>query len=166
MKTYFKPTFAALIVILILVGLTFSYSSIPNVLARIDDDDNGAHTKLTFDLSLIGPSLCDPAFGELATWQGTVGKDLHGDVRARLRGLPLTLGGEVVPVQFDWVVTAGGLSFKARLDGSWNIQTGKLDMNGDITEGIHAGERARVKGKLVDLRDLRFKGEMHVGGNH
>ena len=167
MKKNLKPTIAVMIGILILAALSFAYTNIPNVMARhADDDDDGSHTKITFDLSLIGPTPCDPAFGQLATWQGKVGKDIDGDVSARLRGLPMVLGGESVPVQFDWVVNAGALSFKARLEGSWNIKTGKLEMNGTITEGFHAGESARVKGKLVDLRNFRFDGDMHFGGNH
>ena len=165
MKKHFKPTIAALMVSLTLAALCLAYTGIPETVARADDDDDdGSRTKLTFDVSLIGPSLCDPAFGELATWQGAVGRDIEGEVRVRLRGLPLMLGGEAVPVRFDWVVNAGAFSFTARLEGSWNIKTGKLEMNGTVIEGFRAGERARVKGKLVDLRNLRFRGEMRVGG--
>jgi hypothetical protein len=167
MKKHFKPTIAAMIVSLTLAALCVAYTGIPKTVARDDDDDDdGSRTKITFDLSLVGPSLCDPAFSELATWQGTVRRDIEGELRARLRGLPLTLGGEAVPVQFDWIVSAGGLSFKARLEGSWNFKTGKLEMNGTVTEGFRAGERARVKGNLFDIRNLRFKGDMRVGGNH
>ena len=169
MKKHFKTTLAAMIVALTLAALCVAYTGIPKTGAHDDDDDDsdGSRTKLTFDVSLIGPSLCDPAFGELATWQGIVRRDIEGDVQARLRGLPLMLGGEAVPVHFDWVVDAGGLSFTARLEGSWNFKTGKLEMNGTVTEGFRAGEKARLKGNLVDFRNLRFKGEMRVGGaNH
>lgn len=167
MKKHFKLTIAAVIAALTLATLCFAYPGVTSVVAIDDDDDHdGSPTKLTFDLSLVGPSPCDSAFGELATWQGTVGRDIEGDVRARLLGLPLTLGAEAVPVEFDWIVSAGGLSFKARLEGSWKFKTGKLEMNGTVTEGFRTGERARLKGDLFDLRSLRFKGDMRVGGNH
>jgi hypothetical protein len=167
MKKHLKPAIGAMIAALTLATLCFAYTGVPNVVAHDDDeDDDGSRTKLTFDLTLVGPSPCDPAFGELATWQGTVRRDIEGDLRARLRGLPLTLGGEAVPVQFDWIVSAGGLSFKARLEGSWNFKTGKLEMNGTVTEGFRSGESARVKGNLFDFRNLRFKGDMRIGGNH
>lgn len=162
MQKHFKLTIAATIVALTLTAVGVAYTGIQKTAARADDA--GSRTNLTFDLSLSGPSLCDPAFGELATWQGTVRWNIQGEVRARLRGLPLMIGGEAVPVRFDWVVNAGGSSFTVPLEGSWNIKTGKLEMTGTVTEGFRAGERARVMGKLVDLRNLRFRGEMHVGG--
>ena len=165
MKKHFKLTIAATIAALTLAALCVAYTGVPETLARADHDDNDrSKTKLTFDLSLAGPGLCDPAFGELAMWQGTVGWEIRGSVRARLQGLPLMLGGETVPVRLNWVVNAGAFSFTVPLDGSWSIKTGKLEMNGTVTEGFRLGERARLHGKLVDLRSLRFKGEMRVGG--
>jgi len=167
MKKHFQLTVAATVAALTLAALCVAYATIPKTSARaVHDDNDRSKTKLTFDLSLSGPGLCDPAFGELATWQGTVGGEIRGNVRARLRGLPLMLGGEAVPVRLNWVVTAGPSSFTVPLEGWWNIKTGKLEMNGTVTEGFRAGERASVQGKLVDLRNLRFKGEMRVGGNH
>ena len=166
MKKHFKLTIAATTTALTLAALCLAYTGIPKTAARADHDhDRGrSQTKLTFDLALAGPSLCDPAFGELATWQGTVGWEIRGNVRARLQGVPLMLGGESVPVRLEWVVNAGGHSFTAPLEGSLNIKTGKLELNGTVIEGFRAGERAQVMGKLVDLRTLSFRGEMRVGG--
>lgn len=162
MKKHFKLTIAVTTAVLTLAALSVAYTDTPQAAAH--DDDDASKTKLTFDVSLSGPGLCDPAFGELATWQGVVGWQIRGEARARLRGLPLMLGGEAVPVRLDWVVNGGALSFTVPLEGSWNIKTGKLEMTGTVSEGFRTGERAHLMGKLVDLRNLRFKGEMRVGG--
>jgi len=165
MKKHLKLTIAATIAALTLAVVCVAYTGFAQTSARANHDDNDrSKTLLAFDVSLSGPGLCDPAFGELATWQGSVRSDVRGSARARLQGLPLMLGGDSVPVELDWEVVAGRLSFKAPMEGSWNIKTGKLEMNGTVTEGFRTGERVLLQGKLVDLRNLQFRGEMRVGG--
>jgi len=166
MTKHFKLAISSTIAALALAAVCVAYTGLPGTTARADhdNDDDRGKTKLTFDVSLLAPGLCDPAFGEMATWQGTVGWEIRGNVRARLQGLPLMIGGDNVPVRLNWVVTAGASSFTVPLEGSWNIKTGKLEMDGTVTEGFRRGERARLQGKLFDLRNLRFKGEMRVGG--
>ena len=163
---HLKLTIAAAIAALTLAAVCVAHTGLPGTAASADHNDDNDHgkTKLSFDVSLLAPGLCDPAFGELAIWQGTVGWEIRGTVRARLQGMPLMIGGDTVPVKLNWVVSAGANSFTVPLEGTWNIKTGKLEMAGTVTEGFRTGERARLQAKLFDLRNLRFKGEMRVGG--
>lgn len=85
MNKHFKLFIAATIVALTLTALCVAYTGIPET-AAAHIDDNGSRTNLSFDLSLAGPGLCDPAFGELATWQGTVGSKFQGVSRSALLG--------------------------------------------------------------------------------
>jgi hypothetical protein len=100
--------------------------------------------------------LVDPA----GIWEGSVSGDIQGDLRTELRELRVT--GEVWQVRFAWIIDAGAHSFTADLSGILNTVTGRVVMNGQVTEGYLAGARVHEDGQLVDAVNSCFVGTIRI----
>ncbi len=105
-----------------------------------------ADIKLNFDKSLSG-------FG---TWEGTVNGDVTGKLKTYMQKLDIS--GEIARVEFDFVIDAGASSFTTRLIGLLNPKTGKVMMDGFVSDGQYAGLRVEENGQLVDPATFRFQG--------
>lgn len=106
--------------------------------------------RLTFDKSLAGPGV----------WEGTTGGDIAGGLRTEL--VSLRIAGSIWHVEFDWIVNAGAQSFTARLSGILNTKTGRVVMDGTVTDGYLEGARVHEEGQLIDPATLRFQGLIRV----
>jgi hypothetical protein len=103
--------------------------------------------RLTFDKSLA-------SFG---VWHGKVGGDIHGNLKTVMQSY--VISGDIARVEFDFYIDGGpGEQFTIRLIGLLNPRTGKVYMDGFVSEGEHAGQRVEEEGSLIDLATFRFKG--------
>lgn len=86
--------------------------------------------------------------GVLAAWEGTVDGDFTGDLRTELRNA-WPAGPNILHVEFDFIVSAGMNSFCTSLTGILNTKTGRVVMNGWVTDGSHLGARVHEAGQQV-----------------
>lgn len=121
--------------------------------SKTSDAQMSAPVNLTF-----AKVATDPA----GIWQGTVGGDITGQLETRL--LSKTESGPVWHVSFDWIVTADdpAQSFTARLKGTLHTTTGKVVMNGQVTEGWLEGAQVHEEGQLTNPETLAFEGKIRI----
>jgi hypothetical protein len=96
-------------------------------------------------------------------WEGTVGGAAEGDLQTVL--LDAREAGPILLVVFDWIITGtpgGAKDFTARLTGTLNTRTGRVVMNGTVTEGWLEGARVHEQGQLVDAETSRFQGIIRI----
>jgi hypothetical protein len=93
-------------------------------------------------------------------WEGQVTGDVIGDLRTELRELAVT--GSIWHVRFDWIIEAGEPSFVGDLSGTLNLATGRVVMNGTVSEGQGEGARVHEEGQLVDPELSCFEGTIRV----
>jgi hypothetical protein len=108
-----------------------------------------APVRLTFEKELLQPGV----------WEGTVDGAFSGDLRTEL--VSLREAGPIWHVVFDWIITgtaAGEFDLIARLNGTLNTSTGRVVMNGRVTDGYLEGARVHEEGQLVDPDVLGFEG--------
>jgi hypothetical protein len=94
------------------------------------------------------------------TWSGAVSGDVEGGLVTQL--ISKTGDGTIWHVEFDWIVSAGEKSFTARLRGILNNQTGKVVMNGTVSEGWLKGAQVHEEGQLVNPANLGFTGTIRI----
>jgi hypothetical protein len=97
---------------------------------------------------------------ENPVWEGTVSGDVAGNLRTELGDLRVT--GAIWHVRFDWIISAGDRSFTADLDGILNTRTGRVVMNGRVSDGYLVGARVHEEGQLVDPENSCFAGTIRI----
>jgi hypothetical protein len=114
-----------------------------------------APVNVGFDKTAVDPS--NPG-----VWLGTVDGDIEGDLETLL--LDLRIAGPIWHVEFDFIIDADDpdLSFTTRLNGILNTNTGRVVMNGTVTDGYLEGARVHEEGQLVDLDTLQFQGLIRI----
>jgi hypothetical protein len=114
-----------------------------------------APVNVTFDKTAVDPA--NPG-----VWLGTVDGDIEGDLETVL--LDLRIAGPIWHVEFDFIIEADDpdLSFTTRLNGILNTNTGRVVMNGTVTDGYLEGARVHEEGQLVDLDTLQFQGLIRI----
>jgi hypothetical protein len=100
--------------------------------------------------------LTDPA----GVWNGTVAGDVSGDLETVLRDL--WVAGPVWHVRFDWIVDAGNQSFVADLSGLLNTNTGRVVMDGQVSEGYLLGAQVHEEGHADADRPGCFTGTIQI----
>jgi hypothetical protein len=94
-------------------------------------------------------------------WTGTVDGDVTGGLTTMLRSARQT--GNILHVNFDWVISAGTQSFTANLDGTLSLRTGRVVMNGTVVDGRLEGAQVHEQGQLApDLGVFCFRGSIRV----
>ncbi len=142
MKRLSRP----LILPVLLLCMSFVLSLAPPIVRA----EGNPPINLTFDKSAVAPGV----------WEGTVSGDVEGTLTTVL--VDLRERGPTWHVEFDWIIGAGDQSFTARLRGILNTQTGRVVMNGTVTEGWLAGAQVHEEGELIDPTTLRFQGTIRV----
>jgi hypothetical protein len=96
------------------------------------------------------------------TWQGEVSGDVSGKLQTIWLNPPGS--GKIWHVEFDWIVEADNTdySFTARLSGILNTNTGKVVMNGKVTEGWLKGAQVHEEGQLTNPETLTFAGTIRI----
>jgi|GEM_PF-1044530 len=102
----------------------------------------------------------EKSLSSVGIWKGTVDGDVAGGLTTELIDLKET--GPIWHVVFDWIIGAGDQSFTARLNGTLNNNTGKVVMNGTITEGWLKGARVHEEGQLIDPDTMGFEGTIQI----
>ena len=93
-----------------------------------------------------------------STWEGTAtGPDGTVALRTELTGLRETA--RIWHVSLDWEV---GDLYLARLNGTLNLKTGAVVMNGTVAEGDYAGSQVHEEGQLYDADRGCFAGTITV----
>lgn len=131
-----------------------------------DDDTDDQQLNLTFDKT----------GGLDGTWRGTVAGDLDGPLGTTL--LSAQESGHVLLVEFEWKVVEqeddpfaedADVQFIAVLDGTLNTITGKVIMNGEVTEDRTGrgllGAQVHEEGQLVETYEdgrTRYKGTIRI----
>jgi hypothetical protein len=95
-------------------------------------------------------------------FQGTTGGSANGALESRL--VSLTVDGAIYHITFDWIVSAKKKhkSFVARTTGTWDTTTGRVVMDGEVTDGWHEGAPVHEEGQLIDPATLTFAGEIQI----
>lgn len=93
-------------------------------------------------------------------WHGMVSGDVTGSLMTELTSAHQT--GQILHVTFDWIIDAGAQSFTAELEGTLNLKTGAVEMDGTVVEGWLVGARVHEEGQLVDPATGRFQGEIVI----
>ncbi|MEP7337893.1 MAG: hypothetical protein ABI977_09115 [Acidobacteriota bacterium] len=143
MKKHFAIVIVTIITLLALTGVCSAQSCTPSAGPLVRSDNN---IRLSFDKSLSG-------FG---TWEGTIGGDIAGKLKTVMQSY--VVNGDIARVEFDFIVDAGSSSFTMRLIGLLNPRTGKVYMDGFVSEGLNQGLRVEEEGSLVDPATFRFIG--------
>lgn len=93
-------------------------------------------------------------------WHGMVSGDVTGNLTTQLTSAHQA--GQILHVTFDWIIDAGAQSFTAELEGTLNLNTGAVVMNGRVVEGWLTGARVHEEGQLVDPATGRFQGRILI----
>ena len=111
---------------------------------------------VTFEKHLVDPANL--------VFQGTAGGKAKGGLESRMVPGSLTIEGAVWRFAFDWIVdaTAEHKSFVARTVGTFDTTTGRVVMDGVVTDGWHEGAPVREEGQLLDPATFTFAGELRI----
>ena len=134
--------------LIIAVG-AFAFAALPQA-ASAQSASNMSPVRIEFDKQ----------GGVAGIWHGMVGGDVTGDLTTQLTSAHQT--GQILHVTFDWIIDAGAQSFTAELEGTLNLQTGAVVMNGTVVEGWLVGARVHEEGQLVDPATGRFQGRILI----
>jgi hypothetical protein len=93
-------------------------------------------------------------------WNGTVSGGVNGELETAL--LDATQSGPILHVVFDWIITGSDCDFTARMNGTLDTQSGKVLMNGTVTDGCYLGAQVHEEGQLVDPTVSGFAGTIRV----
>lgn len=103
-------------------------------------------------------------------FQGTAGGRAKGALESRMVPGSLTIAGSVWHFAFDWIVDARSphKSFVARTEGTFDLTTGRVAMEGTVTDGWHDGAAVHEEGQLLDPDTFTFAGELQIArdGEH
>ena len=102
----------------------------------------------------------DKQGGAGGIWHGAVSGDVSGDLTTQLTSAHQT--GQILHVTFDWIIDAGPQSFTAELEGTLNLKTGAVEMDGTVVDGWLIGARVHEEGQLVDPATGRFQGRILI----
>lgn len=102
----------------------------------------------------------DKQGGVAGIWHGMVSGDVTGNLTTQLTSAHQT--GQILHVTFDWIIDAGAQSFTAKLEGTLNLKTGAVEMDGTVVEGWLVGARVHEEGQLVDPATGRFQGQILI----
>jgi hypothetical protein len=111
---------------------------------------------VTFEKHLVDPTNL--------VFQGTAGGRSKGALESRMVPGSLTIDGPVWRFAFDWAVdaTAEHKSFVARTTGTFDTSTGRVVMDGVVTEGWYEGAPVHEEGQLLDAGTFTFAGELQI----
>lgn len=144
-------------VVLLVVALVVTLAAVPAMSAP---ETSNAPVRLEFDKTSI----------DGVEWNGTVSGDIEGTVKTTLISItpPLDRTNIRPPyghqVLFLWEIEANdpSLSFDAELRGTFNTNTGRVVMNGEVVDGYLLGAQVHEEGQLIDLQALRFVGTIRI----
>ena len=115
-------------------------------------DAGPAPVYLTFDKTQVDPA---------GIWEGSVGGDLSGGLTTVLTGLEIN--GPIWHVAFDWIIDTGDeYSFTAKMTGILNTNTGKVVMNGVVSDGWLEGAQVHEEGQLTNPATGQFQGTIRI----
>ena len=99
-------------------------------------------------------------------FQGTSGGKVKGALESRLVPGSLRIEGPIWHFAFDWIVDAKvrHRSFVARTEGTFDTTTGRVVMDGVVTDGWHEGAPVHEDGQLLDPATFTFAGELRIAG--
>lgn len=97
------------------------------------------------------------AIGTNLVWEGTVGD--HGGLRTFLARDEIREVGQTWHVSFTWFVSDP--TFIAEVEGTINLNNGRVAMSGTVVDGVYEGSRIIVRAQL-DLTDLSSEGTMLI----
>lgn len=101
--------------------------------------------------------LTDP--GSLA-FQGTTGGAARGQLTSQLITQTAPPTNQYEFLRFRWTIAARAHSFTAITDGTLNLITGEVEMDGTVTDGWHKGAEVLEKGQLTDPATYTFTGDI------
>ena len=111
---------------------------------------------VTFEKHLVDPASL--------VFQGTAGGKAKGALESRMVPGSLRIEGAIWHFAFDWIVDAKARhrSFVARTTGTFDTTTGRVVMDGVVTEGWHEGAAVHEEGQLLDAATFTFAGELRI----
>ena len=111
---------------------------------------------VTFEKHLVDPVNL--------VFQGTAGGQAKGALESRMVPGSLTIDGPIWHFAFDWIVDARARhkSFVARTTGTFDTTTGRVVMDGVVTEGWREGSAVHEEGQLLDPATFTFAGELQI----
>lgn len=136
-------------IFLIIAVAAFAFAALPES-ASAQPAGNMSPVRLGFDKQ----------GGVGGTWHGMVSGDVSGDLTTQLTSAHQT--GQILHVTFDWIIDAGAQSFTAELEGTLNLNTGAVVMNGTVVEGWLVGARVHEEGQLIDPATGHFQGRILI----
>ena len=97
-------------------------------------------------------------------FEGTTGGKAKGDLESRMVPGSLTIDGAIWHFAFDWIVDARAehKSFVARTTGTFDTTTGRVVMEGVVTNGWHEGAAVHEEGQLLDPATYTFAGVIEI----
>src|SRR5262245_56145809 len=102
--------------------------------------------------------LVDPA---TLSFAGTSSGAAPGTMTSQLVSLDAQAG-PILHITFRWTISSPGKSFTAVTSGIWNTNTGRVVMNGRVTDGYLEGAQVHEEGQLVDPATLSFEGFLRL----
>jgi hypothetical protein len=100
-------------------------------------------------------------------FRGTSGGQAKGSLESRMVPGSLRIEGPVWHFAFDWIVDAKARhrSFVARTEGTFDTSTGRVVMDGVVTDGWREGSSVHEEGRLLDQATFTFAGELQIARN-
>lgn len=98
----------------------------------------------------------DTASTSEGVWEGTVSGDLTGSIRTERTGMRTV--GPLGFAEVTWIVDAGGQSFTAEAEGTFNSLTGTSVMTGEVVEGSRVGATVYEQGQMIEPESGRLVG--------
>jgi hypothetical protein len=114
---------------------------------------------VTFEKHLLDPVKL--------VFRGKAGGKAKGALESRMVPGSLTIDGAIWHFAFDWIVDAKARhkSFVARTTGTFDTTTGRVVMDGVVTEGWREGSPVHEEGQLLDPATFTFAGELQIARN-
>ena len=133
------------------ITLILAIVVLATVVVAVPATANQGSVVIPFAKEFVGP------IGTNLVWEGSAGD--HGSLRTFVDRDQIVERGQTWHVSFDWFVNDP--TFVAEVEGTINLNNGRVVMSGTVVDGVYEGSRIIVRAQL-DLDNLSSVGTMLI----